>query len=185
MAQTFRSILVAACSFCTLIAAAPAAGQDSKSSAAAKALVEALDGAKLDSIAAIDASEPGLFAAALYIPGAQLLVVQAKYAAPPLLLDKLTRRDYRDVYIDLNSASIAGTKLFVMDQGPDGLVARPDDDRPADTWELGETQLVFDGKWKDAKMSEAEYMRAFTEADERYARILALLTAQAKEKTGS
>ena len=180
MPQIFRSTSVAVCLLALIVAATPAAAQQSKSALAAKALIEALDTAKLDSIAAVDPSEPGLFAAALYIPGTQLLVVSAKYSAPPLLMDKLTRQDYRDIYIDLNSASVPDTKLFVMDQGVDGLVARPDNNQPADTWEQGKTQLAFDGKWKDAKMSEEEYMKAFTAADERYAQILRLLAAQAK-----
>ena len=184
MAQRFRSIFAAVC-FVAAVGAASAAAQESKSSAAAKALVDALDTAKLDSIAAVDPSEPGMFAAALYIPGTQLLVVSAKYSAPPLLIDKLTRKDYRDIYIDLNSASVPETKLFVMDQGVDGLIARPDNDQPADTWEKGKTQLAFDGKWKNAKMTEEEYMKAFTDADEHYARLLQLLTAQAQGKTGS
>ena len=185
MAQTFRSIS-AACLVCSIVAAAPAAAQESKSPAAAKALVAALDSAQLDSIAAVDPSEPGMFAAALYIPGTQLLVVSAKYSAPPLLLDKLTRKDYRDVYIDLNSASVPETKVFVMDHGVDGLVARPDNDKPADSWEKGKTALSFDGKWRDAKMTEEQYMKAFADADERYARILTLLTAQVKSnKSGS
>lgn len=182
MPKILRSTSVAVCLLAT-VAAGEAAAQQSKSPAAAKALVQALNTAKLDSIAAIDPSEPGLFAAALYIPGTQLLVVSAKYSAPPLLIDKLTRRDYRDVYIDLNSASMPDTKVFVMDQGVNGLVARPDDDQPADSWENGRTQLAFDGKWKDAKMSEEEYMKAFTDADERYARILTLLTEHAKGNT--
>lgn len=185
MAQTFRSRSAAFCCACTIAATAPAVAQESKSAAAAKALVAALDSAKLDSVAAVDPAEPGLFAAALYIPGTQLLVVAAKYSAPQLLLDKLSRKDYRDVYIDLNSASIPDTKLFVMDQGVDGLVAKPDGDAPADTWEAGKTPLVFDGKWKNAKMSEEDYMKAFADADERYTRILTLLAAQAKGKTGS
>lgn len=185
MPQTFRSIFAVVCTLSLIAAAAPAGAQESKSSAAAKALVEALDGAKLDSIAAVDPSEPGMFAAALYIPGTQLLVVAAKYSAPTLLVDKLTKKDYRDIYIDLNSASVPDSKVFVMDQGVDGLVARPDNDQPADSWEKGKTALLFDGKWKNAKMTEEEYMKAFADADERYARILTLLTAQAKGKTGS
>ena len=184
MAQTFRLRSAVYCAS-ALIFAATASAQESKSSAAAKALVAALDSAKLDSIAAADPAEPGLFAAALYSPGTQLLVVAAKYSAPQLLVDKLGRKDYRDVYIDLNSASIPETKLFVMDQNVDGLVARPEGDQPADTWEAGKTQLAFDGKWKNAKMSEEDYMKAFASADERYARILTLLAAQAKGKTGS
>jgi hypothetical protein len=158
----------------------PAAAQTSKSAAAAKEFAAALDGAKLDSIAAADPSEPGVFVAALYFPGSQILAVSAKYAAPPLLVTKMKEKNYRDIYIDLNSASVAGTKLFIMDQGVDGFVAKPGDDQPADSCEQGNKQITFDGKWKNAKLSEEEYMKAFQTADERYAKILTLLTAQAK-----
>ena len=186
MAQIFRSRFAAFSCLSALLAASPGAAQESKSSATAKALVEALDSAKLDSIAAADPSEPGMFAAALYIPGTQLLVVCAKYSAPPLLLDKLSRKDYRDIYIDLNSASVPDSKVFVMDQGLNGLLVRPDGDQPPDTWEKGKTALVFDGNSKNAKMTEDEYLKAFTAADERYARILSLLLAQARgSKSGS
>ena len=62
-----------------------AAAQGTRSAVAAKALAEAMDAAKLDSIAAPDPADPGTFVAALYFPGSQLLVVSAKYAVPPLL----------------------------------------------------------------------------------------------------
>jgi hypothetical protein len=155
-------------------------GQDIKSVAAVKELAAAMDAAKLDSIAAADPSDPGTFVAALYFPGAQLLVVSAKYAAPPLLVGKIKNKDYRDIYIDLNSASVAGSKVFIIDQSCDGLVAKPDGDQAADTYENGKNQLAFDGDWRKAKLSEEAYMKAFSDADQRYARILALLTAQAK-----
>src|SRR5262245_45863305 len=106
--------LAAACGVIALALAAPSAAQESKSSVAAKELGDVLDRLKLDSIAAADPSEPGTFVAALYFPGAQMLVVSAKYAAPSLLNDKLTKKDFRDVYIDLSSASIAATKVFIM-----------------------------------------------------------------------
>lgn len=159
------------------LAAAQGAAQ---SAAAAKALADALDAAKLDSIAAVDPADPETFVAALYFPGAQLLVVSAKYSAPSLLLDKIASRNYRDIYIDLNSASVAGSKVFIIDQSCDGLVARPGGDRVADTYEHGSSQLAFDGEWRKAKMSEADYMKAFQDADARYAKILNLLAAQAK-----
>jgi hypothetical protein len=158
----------------------PAVAQESKSAAAAKELVQALDASKLEAIAAADPSDPGTFVAALYFPGSQILVVSAKYAAPPLLKAKIASKDFRDIYIDLNSASVAGTKVFVIDQGVDGLVAKPGGDQAADTYENGKTTLAFDGDHRKAKMSEDEYMKAFASADERYAKILALLTAQAK-----
>lgn len=165
------------------IGASPAAAQASKSGAAARQLASTLDRLKLDSIAAPDPSDPNTFVAALYFPGAQLLVVAAKYSAPTLLVDKLSKKDYRDVYIDLNSASVAGSKVFVMDQACDGLVPRPDDGAP-DTWEEGTKTIAFDGEWRKANMSEEDYHKAFAAADERYARILTLLADQAN-KAGS
>ena len=175
----------AAAAFLTIavVAAAavqPVVAQESKSAAAAKELVQALDASKLEAIAAPDPSDPGTFVAALYFPGSQILVVSAKYSAPPLLNAKLASKDFRDIYIDLNSASVAGTKVFVIDQGVDGLVAKPDGGQAADTYENSKTTLAFDGDYRKAKMSEDEYMKAFASADERYAKILALLTAQAK-----
>ena len=92
----------------------------------------------------------------------------------------MSSKNYRDIYIDLNSASVAGSKVFIIDQSCDGLVARPDGDQAADTFENGSSQLAFDGDWRKAKLSEDEYMKAFSEADQRYARILSLLAAQAK-----
>src|SRR5262245_66592 len=119
----------AAAAFLTLTVGAvatvrPAVAQESKSAAAAKELVQALDTAKLDAIAAADPSDPGTFVAALYFAGSQILVVSAKYAAPPLLNTKIANKEFREIYIDLNSASVAGTKVFVIDQGINGLVAK-------------------------------------------------------------
>lgn len=176
-----RLSAAAACGVLATALTAVGAAQDSKSSVAAKALSETLDRLKLDSIAAADPAEPGLFVAALYFPGAQLLVVSAKYSAPTLMNGKLTKKDYRDAYIDLSSASIAGSKIFIMDQGANGLLAKPAEEQGADSWEQGNKTTSFDGDWKRAKLSEEEYMKTFSTADERYARILALLAAQAKQ----
>jgi hypothetical protein len=154
--------------------------KETQSSAAVKELAKVLDAAKLDAIAAPDPSEPGTWVAALYFQGAQLLVVSAKYAAPPLLVEKMAAKNYRDIYIDLNSASVAGTKVFIIDQSCNGLIAKPDGDQVADSYEHGAKSYAFDGDWKKAKLSEDAYMKAFSDADERYARILNLLIAQAK-----
>ena len=167
--------LLLACGSLSLVSA-----QASKSAAAAKQLTDVLDRLKLDAIAAPDPSDAGSFVAALYFQGGQLLVVSAKYAAPTLLTAKLAKKDYRDVYIDLNAASVAGSKVFVMDAGCDGLVAKPGDGAP-DTWEHGTTNHIFDGDHKKAKMSEEEYGKAFAAADEKYAQILSLLAAQASK----
>ena len=107
---------VAQCSVAGLLAlgaAAPALAQDSKSAPLAKQLAAALDAGKLDSIAAKDPDAPDVFHAALYFPGIQLLVVSGKYSVPQLLTDRVGRKEYRDVYLDLNGASIADTKVFI------------------------------------------------------------------------
>src|SRR4029078_10620977 len=147
----------------------------SKSADLAKQLAQLLDEKKLDSIAAADAQAAGTFVAALYFPGTQLLVVSAKYSAPQLLNDRLTKKEYRDIYIDLSSASVAGSKVFVMDTFADGLVAKPKADNPADSVERPGSTASFDGDWKKAKQSEAEYMKSFDEADTAYAHLLQLL----------
>ena len=157
-----------------------AAQSGSKSAAAAKQLTDVLDRLKLEAIAAPDPADPGAFVAALYFQGGQLLVVSAKYSAPTLITAKLAKKDYRDVYIDLNAASVAGSKIFVMDQACDGLVAKPGDSAP-DTWEQGTTNTIFDGDFKKAKLSEEAYGKAFAVADEKYSHILELLTAQASK----
>jgi hypothetical protein len=181
-ARAARWLVTAAFGVVGLLSAGISAKEDSKSSAAAKELGEALDRAKLDAIAAPDPSDPSHFVAALYFPGAQLLVISAKYSAPVLLTTKLGKKEYRDIYIDLSSASIPASKLFIMDQGANGLVKDPDGDQPADSWEQATKSTLFEGDWKKAKMaSEAEYDKAFADADARYAQILALLTAEAKK----
>jgi hypothetical protein len=162
-------------------ASAPA--QESKSAEFAKQLTQLLDEKKMDAIAAADAQTPGSYAAALYFPGTQLLVVSAKYAAPQLLNDKLTKKDYRDIYVDLSSAFVAGSKVFVMDTFADGLVARPKGDNPADSVERAAGTALFDGDYKKAKMSEADYTKAFDEADAAYVRILQLLIGKMKSGT--
>lgn len=155
--------------------------QNGKSAAAVKELTRALEAAKLDAIAAADPSDPNAFVGALYLQGAQLMVVSAKYSAPPLLTAKIKSKEYRDVYIDLSSAAMAGTKVFIIDFNCDGLMLRPGDNAAPDSWETAKQQLSFDGDWRKAKLSEDDYLKTYTEADEQYARLIGLLTAQAKQ----
>ena len=163
-----------------------AAEQESKSAPVAKELVQALEAAKLENIATADPADPSSFVAALYIPGTQLLVVSAKYSAPPLLTERIKTNDYMGVYVDLQSASVKGSKVFVQDAGADGLRAKPDGDQAADTVERADKTVVFDGEPKKAKMSEADYTKAYADADERYAKMLSALVAQVKgKKSGS
>jgi len=42
---------------------------------------------------------------------------------------------------------------------------------------------MFDGDWKKQKMTEQDYLKAFSAADDRYAQILAALLAQIKKSS--
>jgi hypothetical protein len=174
------AVALAAVVTCAPLVAAP---QESKSAGLAKQLAQLMDAKKLDSIAGADSQDLGTYVAALYYPGTELLVVSAKYAAPPLLNEKIGNKNYRDVYIDLNSASVAGSKVLVMDLNADGLVAKPGDNQPADNCEIGGKAVTFDGEWKKAKMSENDYTKAFSKADEAYTRALEILISQLKSST--
>jgi hypothetical protein len=166
---------------CVVLATAgsSAAPQDSKSAPLAKELSQALDAAKLDAIAAPDAANGG-FVAALYIPGTQLLVVSGKLPLADVGTHRISKKEFRELYMDLMGAAVAGSRQFAADVSCDGFVARPDGDSAADTWENGTTTVAFEGHRK-AKMSEEEYLKGFSEADAKYAQILQMLIAQMKE----
>lgn len=179
MVRRAQAVLFAA----VLAVPAVSAAQESKSAELVKQLGQLLDDKKMDAIAAADTQNPGTFVAALYFPGTQLLAVSAKYSAPQLLNDKLAQKDFREVYIDLSSASVVGTKVFVMDTFADGLVAKPKADSPADSVERANGTMSFDGDFKKAKMSEAEYTKSFDEADAAYVKMLQVLIAKLKSSS--
>jgi hypothetical protein len=155
--------------------------QESKSASLAAELTALLDKGKVDAIAAKDPSAPDLYVAALYFQGSQLLVVSARYSVPSILNEKLAKKEFRDVYTDLNSASIFETRVLVMDMGADGLQAKKVETR-VDTYDIGNKSLIFDGEWKKPTFaSEEDYNKAFADADARYAKMLASLIAQAKK----
>jgi hypothetical protein len=159
----------------------PAAAQESKSGALAKQLVAALEAAKLDSIAAKDPAGLDVYIGALYIPGFQLLVVSGSYSAPTLLDTRIVNKEYRDVYIDLNSASAPASRVLIEDLGADGLRSRREENQPYDSINATGKQVMFDSDWKKQKLSEEEYMKTFGTADERYAKMLTALLAQIKK----
>jgi hypothetical protein len=158
-----------------------ALAQESASAPLAKQLAAALDAAKLDSIAARDPGTPGVYIGALYFPGFQLLAVSAKYSAPALLDARLEKKEYRDVYIDLNSAAEPDSKLFIEDLLVDGLKAKREENRPFDSVESRGKRTAFDGDWKKQQLSEQEYMKIFSATDERYSQMLTALLAQLKK----
>jgi hypothetical protein len=161
-----------------VLLAAPALAQDSRSSQLALELAKMLDTMKLDAVAA--KIEGDQYVGALYFPGSQLLVVRARYIVPERMDAALQGGKYRDVYIDLNSASIKDTKLLVADLGANGLqLGRRN--QPYDTVDVGGKSIAFDGDWGKAKISEAEYTKAFETNDAEYQRMLQALVAQLKK----
>lgn len=155
--------------------------QEPKSGALAKQLATAMDAAKLDSLAVKDPAGADAFVGVLYITGLQLLAISAKYSAPQLLEEKIGKKDYREVYIDLQSSATAGSKFFIEDLGMDGLRAKRDNDQPFDSVEINGKRTAFDGEWKKQQLSEPEYLKTHQMADERYVQMLTVLLAQLKK----
>ena len=173
-----HSLLVVAA---LVLVSSPALAQDSKSAGLAAELAKLLDEMKVDSVAARHPGAPDQYVGALYFPGSQLLVVTARYQVPELLNTKLASKSYRDVYIDLNSASVANTKVFVSDLGCNGLKARREDNEPYDTIEMSGKNWNFDGDWKRAKLSEEEYMKSYQQAEGEYIKMLQALLSELRK----
>jgi hypothetical protein len=165
----------------TTVFTAGAAAQEPKSAALAKELAQLLASKKQESIAARMPDSMEEFVGALSFPG-QLMVVWAKSSAPAYVNEKLVRKEYKEVYIDLNSASILESRHFVTDLGPDGLRFKPEQRQgPADSHDLGAKTMRFDGNWRASKMKEEDYMKAHAEADAAYARAIQALIEEIKK----
>ena len=156
------------------------AQQASKSAPVAKELVTILEAKKLDSIAAKMPGAADQFAAALYFPGVQLLVVSGHYSAPQLMEPRLEKKEYKDTYMELTGTVAPATKVFVQDMGAPGLTQRKQDNM-YDTWTQGGKPVMFDGEPDKQKMNDEDYAKAFTAADDEYAKILGALLAEAKK----
>ena len=179
MTDRWRGVRSLAASVLLALTPALASAQESKSAQAAGELTRLLDSMKLDSIATRIGGDQ--FAGALYFPGSQLLVVQARYSVPQRMDAQIALKNYRDVYIDLNSASVPGSKVLIADLGANGLMAKRQDNQAFDTVDKGGKTFTFDGDWNKAKISEQDYMKMFQESDAEYTKILQALLAQIKK----
>src|SRR5215204_3114413 len=108
MKLSSRTVWILSAAFCATFAPGTAA-QEPKSAAPAKELSQLLTSKKLDSIAARMPDSLDEFVGALAFPG-QLMVVWARTTAPSVVNEKLMRKDYKEVYIDLNAASVIETR---------------------------------------------------------------------------
>jgi hypothetical protein len=178
MIDRVRGVRCVVAALVLLAAPALAVAQESRSSPLAIELARMLDAMKLDAIAA--KIEGDQYVGALYFPGSQLLVVKARYIVPERMDAQLQGKNYRDVYIDLNSASIKDTKVLIADLGANGLqLARRN--QPYDTVDTGGKSMAFDGDWGKAKISEQDYTKAFQANDAEYTQMLEALVAQLKK----
>ena len=151
-----------------------ASGQESESAPLAAQLAGLMTSGQLEAVAGKDTVDDDRYVAALAFPG-QLLVVSARYEVPIYIEEKIANGEFREVYLDLNGASIAGTKILITDVGANGLLA---DDARVDMFDSGSGVLRIDGG--GAQMSREAYRSAVGDADHQYARLLRVLIAQAQ-----
>jgi hypothetical protein len=163
-----------------LLAPRPSLAQESKSAPLAAELCKLLDANKLDSIAARQVGDQ--YVGALYFSGTQLLVVKGKFNSAARMDDLLTKKEFKEVYMDLSGASDQQSRQFVMDLGANGLHFKREDNQPFDTVDVGSKSYKFNGEWGGkAKITEEEYRKTFAQIDEEYAQMLQALIAALKK----
>jgi hypothetical protein len=155
--------------------------QESKSASLAAELARMMDQAKIDSVAAKLTESGDQYVGAMYFPGAQLLVVAAKYPSAPRMNYLLTEKNYKDMYLDLSSATDPKTRVFIMDLGANGLRFKRENNQPFDTVDKDGKRIAFDGEWGRAKISEDEYRKTYSTTDEQYSQMLQSLITQLKK----
>jgi hypothetical protein len=151
---------------------------------AARDLVYALERLGLTAIATADPAEPGMFVAALYIPRSQLLVVSARHPSVEGVAERIANHQYREVYLELYGSPETRDKFFVRDSGADGILsAFPGSDDVDVLYENGMRLTLFNGDTEGQNLTESEYDEQWAIADNRYARLLALLKSKLDEST--
>lgn len=165
---------------------AQVAGPSAASAAKAREVAALMAAKKLESFAARDGEKGGRYVAVLLVPNVQLLVVSAAYSRDNDIEYALYNKNYNNAYLDLRSGIYASDRFFVDDAQADGLVAVPGKNPQHDAIMVDTSKTVFDGLFGDGKGRNAKkplqdvYMKAFTDADARYARVLDVLIAQLK-----
>jgi hypothetical protein len=161
----------------------PTWADDWQSTAPARSLAEQMASMRTDAVAVRDPERPERFIAALSLPG-QLLVVSATHPSVDLVAQRLDRREFRDVYIDLQGTPARDSKFFVHDMSADGL-SLDGHGEAFDVVHDGDAALTCDGRWKAAKLKEGDYRERISKADARYARMLHLLAGALSTATTS
>jgi len=172
----YRTLTLGAMALAACLSAAPVWAQApvSKSAPLATALVKMLDAMKLDAVAGSRGANDE-FVAAMYFPGSQLVVVNAKSSVPNRMKYLILEKSYKDLYVELNGAVDQGSKIFISDLGANGLQFRREKNQPFDTVDATGKSTAFDGEWRKAKLSEQEYTKQYLAHDEQYSQMLQAL----------
>jgi hypothetical protein len=171
---------------CVMALTAAAAGAQSPSSASlTRQLTDTLTARHLDAWAVRDPSDPARFVAALYVPGSQLLVVSTPYAVPAVIDARLAQQDYRQAYIDLQTATARTGKFFVQDMNADGFAADGDGGNVDIVYREGDERTILNGDWKAQNLTEAEYEKRRADAEARYVSMLKALIASLEATGGT
>ena len=154
----------------------------SKSAPLATALVKMLDAMKLDAVAGSRGANDE-FVAAMYFPGSQLVVVNAKTTVPDRMKYLILQKSYKDLYVELNGAVDQASKTFISDLGANGLQFKREKNQPFDTVDAAGKSTPLDGDWRKAKISEQEYTKVYQAHDEAYSQMLQALIATLKSSS--
>jgi hypothetical protein len=151
----------------------------SKSAPLATELVKLLDSMKLDAVAGSRGTNE--YVAAMYFPGSQLVVVNARTTVPDRMKYLIIQKSYKDLYVELNGAVDQASKTFISDLGANGLQFKREKNQPFDTVDATGKTTAFDGDWRKAKLSEQEYTKIYTTHDEAYSQMLQALIETLKK----
>jgi hypothetical protein len=136
----------------------------------------------VDAIAAAVPNEPGMYVAALYLPGPTLFVVGARHPSSERIADRIAAHRYRQVYVELLATPTLQGKFYVQDANADGILSALPDSGGVDTLEEdGVRQTLFNGDAESQGLTPSEYDRRLVIADARYAHLLTVLATAVRE----
>jgi hypothetical protein len=152
-----------------------------------KELVALLQSKKLEAFAVKDSTEPGRFVAVYLVPNVQLMLISAGYERPTDVEYRIYTKDFTNAYAELNSSVLAKDKVFFQDALCDGLFPKTTNGAE-DIVTIGTTKRVFNGDYNDPKkkpdpkkLSQEEYVKAFTDADAKYTSLVTMLLEDLKK----
>ena len=159
-----------------LLSAGLAETRTFESADAAYKLARTLERSGLDAIAAAVPNEPGMFVAALYLPGRTLLVVGARHPSTERIAERIALKRYREVYVDLLGTPNPQGKFYIQDANADGILSALPGSGDVDVVQEDNVRRTsFNGDIESQGLTPSEYDARLAAADTRYAHLLAVL----------